>query len=1417
MKKQLLTAIVTLFATGATAQQHKCYTTEVTNQLKAADPTYSRELHDAELAQQKWVHSQQEDPNFSARAVRTIPVAVHVLYNTPSQNVSDAAIQNVINKMNADYRKTNTGLSSARSAVQPLATDVQIEFCLAQRTPTGAATNGIEHIQTSTTSFNYSSAPNAMKSSSTGGADPWNPSKYLNVWIVDLAGSSPSTGGVAGYAYLPTPGMHGSSIDGLVIEYSIGMDNTTWTHEIGHYLGLHHTWGDLSGNACGNVFPDTDDGFSDTPDSKDPNYTCTYKVSCPGNSSYGDQYENFMDYSNCTVLFTTQQANYMNNILTNTRSSLVTNNLACTPIGGPVASFTATPTTICTGQAVQFTSNSTGSNLTYAWTFPGGSPSSSTAQNPLVTYNTAGTYSVTLTVTSGGQSNTATQTNYIVVSGANALPLSEGFESTTFPPTGWTLNNIDNATTWVRTTSASGFGASGASAYVNNYNYSATNQKDWLITPSYNFSSVSAGRIKWDYAYAPYTQSGYSDSLEVLYSTNCGSTWTSLWKKGGTSLATATATSSNFVPNSSQWKSDSVSLASLSGQSNVRFAFVNTNKYGNNIFLDNVNVYNAASQQGQPPVADFVGVPTTVVAGNSVAFTDLSTNNPTSWAWTFAGGTPSSSTTQNPTITYNTVGTYTVTLTAGNANGNNTVTKTAYITVVATGGTQSCDTLSNFVQGDTLTLYTFTNNGGYLTGHNAYADKAKAEYYVNPSPGAQVTGALFYFAVAKTLNPSTASITAKVWNANGPGNSPGTVLASKSVLISSIAANVAAQQLTYVNFTTPATVNGNFFVGFEMTNAPGDTVALVSSTFNSPNPDYGWELQSDNVWYRFDSVYGAGLDIFALPILCTTQGGQGPTASFTANNTTVCAGATVTYTSTSTGSPTSYSWSFPGGTPSASTAANPTVTYNTPGTYNAVLTVYNANGSNTATQTNYITVYAKPSLTLNATAVSCFGGNNGSASVTATGGLPPYSYSWSGGGSGANISNKASGSYTVTVTDAHQCSSSGSINIGQPLAALALTPTVVDAVCGQPNGSASITATGGAGGYIYSWNTGGTSQTLGNLGAGTYSVTVTDANNCTATASMNVTNQAVNVTVNVNTTAACGSNNGTAAAVVTNSTQSVSSYNWNTGGTSGSINNLAPGSYSVTVTLSNGCTGTATGQVITASAPTASVVPTNGSCQAAPQINLTVTGGTSPFTYSWSNGATTEDVLNVPAGSYSVTITDANGCSASATTAVSDNSTISVSFSSVNPVQGNDGSITANPAGGVAPYSYQWSNGGNTQTISNLTPGTYTVTVTDNSGCVKVSSVTLLSTGITQVTDMVTLNVFPNPANDVCNISIELNRAQEVQLEVINQLGQQMYFEKLNDYTNGNERIDISNYAQGVYLVRIKLGNTLHTVRLLKQ
>ncbi|HLP20838.1 MAG TPA: PKD domain-containing protein, partial [Chitinophagales bacterium] len=675
MKRILFLLLVSLVSISSFAQNRTCYSTELMNNKRANDPAFDHQMQISDDAVRKMIAIGHQDEYYGSRAVRTIPVVVHVV-TTASQTVSDATIQAMINQLNIDYSKTNTDLNSARAAVRPLAVNTDIQFCLAQQTPNGQPTNGIERRVITKTCWNYNTESDQMKSTSTGGLSTWDSRYYLNIWIVSICGSSPQTGGVGGYAYVPAPGngLHGSNIDGVVLDWSIGVGagNRACTHEVGHYLGLHHTWGDLSANACGNVFPDTDDGFSDTPDSKQANFGCTPVTSCTGNSAYGDQLENFMDYSSCTVLFTAQQANYMNSILTDVRSSLFTTN-KCSATGAPLANFTGTPTSICTGQTVTFTNTSTGTGNTYNWTFQGGTPGTSTAANPTVTYNTAGTYNVTLVATNSNGNNTKTQTAYINVSGSNALPLAEGFESTTFPPTGWVLNNPDASTTWARTTSVSGFGTSTASAFVNNFNYEAPGEKDWLITPAYNFSGVSNGRIRWEYAYGPYSASAtYADSLVVLYSTNCGVSWTTLWSKGSTALSTIAnsgTTQNNFTPTSSQWKRDSVSLAALSGQSSVRFAFKNACSYGNNLFLDNINIYNASAQQGAAPVADFVGTPTTVVAGNSVAFTDLSTNTPTTWSWTFTGAATTSSSVQNPTIVYNTPGVYPVSLTASNGNG----------------------------------------------------------------------------------------------------------------------------------------------------------------------------------------------------------------------------------------------------------------------------------------------------------------------------------------------------------------------------------------------------------------------------------------------------------------------------------------------------------------------------------------------------------------------------------------------------------------------------------------------------------------------------------------------------------------------------------------------------------------------------
>ncbi len=353
----------------------------------------------------------------------------------------------------------------------------------------------------------------------------------------------------------------------------------------------------------------------------------------------------------------------------------------------PVASFTANNQTICVGQAVQFTNTSTGQPTSFNWTFQGGTPATSTAQNPSVTYNTAGTYDVSLTVSNANGQNTSSQTGYITVIAANGspLPLTEGFASTTFPPTGWTSINPDGTdTTWRRSATVGFAPTAGNSMVFLNFYKDDTGNQDEMRTPKLNFTGLSAAQMTFDVAYAAYNAT-YVDGLEVLISVDCGTTWTSLYNKTGSTVATgnlptAAATTAAFVPTASQWRTETINLTTYINNPSVQLAFRNLAGYGNNLYVDNINITGTAVPTA--PTASFTSTPTgTACTGQTVQYTSTSTGSPSSYSWTFAGGTPATSTAQNPTVTYSTPGTYNVSLTATNSMGSNTSNQTNYITI----------------------------------------------------------------------------------------------------------------------------------------------------------------------------------------------------------------------------------------------------------------------------------------------------------------------------------------------------------------------------------------------------------------------------------------------------------------------------------------------------------------------------------------------------------------------------------------------------------------------------------------------------------------------------------------------------------------------------------------------------------------
>ena len=309
-----------------------------------------------------------------------------------------------------------------------------------------------------------------------------------------------------------------------------------------------------------------------------------------------------------------------------------------------------------------------------------------------------------------------------------------------------------------------------------------------------------------------------------------------------------------------------------------------------------------------------------------------------------------------------------------------------------------------------------------------------------------------------------------------------------------------------------------------------------------------------------------------------------------------------------------------------------------------------------------------------------------------------------------------------------------------PPLSLAISGVNGNSFC-QPNGSAQVVATGGTAPYTYTWSTGADTSSIDNLDAGIYYVTVEDADGSTATDSVTIFNAAP-MTISITSTneTATGANDGTAEALVSGG-WSPYTYAWSNGSITSLITGLAPGSYSVTVTDNSSCTAEQS-IIINAFACPGLTLETNilyPSCFANCDGSIAITGigqGTAPFTYLWDDGNTTPMILNLCAGDYTVTVTDANGCVITENYPIAPPQELSVNADSTNEnaQNQNNGTAWAAPVGGTLPYSYLWNNGSTDSLMLNLTPGTYLVTVTDAHGCTAMDStkVNAFCTGYTQ-------------------------------------------------------------------------------------
>ena len=370
------------------------------------------------------------------------------------------------------------------------------------------------------------------------------------------------------------------------------------------------------------------------------------------------------------------------------------------------------------------------------------------------------------------------------------------------------------------------------------------------------------------------------------------------------------------------------------------------------------------------------------------------------------------------------------------------------------------------------------------------------------------------------------------------------------------------------------------------------------------------------------------------------------------------------------------------------------------------------------------------------TNVSCFGSNNGTATVSVSGGTPFYTYNWLPlGGNSPTGTGFSNGTYTVNITDTKSCTTSAIAIITQPSQALVGTSSAFPTSCyGGSNGTATINPVGGTPGYSYQWfPSGGTGQTATGLSQGNYFVLVTDFLGCQTNVSLTI-NQPAPITGTLSTVnPSCGFSNGYITSQLSGGTGPYS-YLWlpNSVPTSG-ISGVGPGTYTLQVTDALNCTATFTATLTNISGPTVSIASsTNVSCFGGNNGSATanISQGTAPYSISWSPfGGNNLMASTLTAGNYTVTVIDALGCGSSAIATISDPPPLSISISSTNNVScynGSNGSITVAPSGGTPTYSYSWMPiASNSATINNLPVGTYTVNVTDLFNCVASISVNL--------------------------------------------------------------------------------------------
>ena len=1097
-----------------------------------------------------------------------------------------------------------------------------------------------------------------------------------------------------------------------------------------------------------------------------------------------------------------------------------------------VPGFTSNTQSVCAGMQVSYTdqSLSTGTITGYRWTFAGGTPDTSTAKNPVITYNTPGTYTVKEVVTSTIGVDSITRVAYINVRPTSTLPLSETFQSSTFPPTGWSMNFPNPGDSAWELCTGTGYNSTQCMYFPANCGYTdnITGERQQIYTPDYSFATVSNAKMWFDVAYEPFNRK-FSDTLAIYYSLDCGETWTNAYLKGGMTLCTTGSTDSLgtdtsgghgcFIPpNVHAWRTDTINLSALNGDANVMFSFESRSGWGNIIYIDNINIVSGCT----PPAVPVAVSPGTAMGpGSSVSTVTLQ--------WDSAAG----AVTYYPRISQCPYGTPNIiwqdTCHVGLAESATLPSGNLYrwnIGAYSQCGNANCQSNGNTLYFNIPPILTSTGNTTFCQGDSVL---------LHTTAGNTVSTAEYHWYLNGTFIDSTAVGT---FYAKQSGSY--TVAISYSCGITGMSNSISVNVLTPPASPSITPLPGPVACGpIQLTAASG---ACSGCTYNWSNNDTGSVISVASTGTYHVTASSGGCVSAPASVAVTIN--QPPSVSASALPAQTCVNRSVVLSAT--GNATSYQWSGTGLQTTTGSSVNAMVSTAGTQTYTVTATL---NGCTASASTSVsFTASVTPTIgILQATANPICTGSNISftASETNGGSSPGYQWISSSGqnGSGASFTlNNATNGTTVKcllISDA-SCASPDSVysntltvSTQAPLPVSISISTPDTNVCTGENVIFTSSSLNGGISPTYDWYVNGTSAGT----ASTYTLSNIQSNSavyCVMTSSAScvsgspATSNIINIHIQTSAIASvsilasadtiCA---GSPVTFIANPSNGGSSptYTWKlNGNTVGSNSPTYSNSHlqngdkiSCSMISSASCVSSPnvisdTITMIVNALPTANAgvsVHVLSTSSATIGGNPSAIGGTPPYSYLWSpsvglNFDSVADpiVSGITSNTiYTLSVTDSRGCTASDTVGVY---LITCSLSAPS-VQLNQCDFDAQ---NIPSVFYQWYlqgnpiNGATTRFYTVGQTGYYFVKVSDSLGCSAQSPDTFVSypacltSGIEAISGLPVFEIYPNPAYNEITISYTNPILEDTYIEISDLIGQTVYRTSLNHTTEGIPKQD---------------------------